>query len=687
MRKFCFIFIFFIFLFVFPLQAAPRMLIGVDKVTIYEGESIIYGITLYDTQPIDESITPDISVFTDFNVQVLPKQPSNQHSIQIINGVRTENIVSRIRFAYILTPKKSGSFIIPKPNVSVNGQQLVPDSVEIGGQSLRETSFGGAISITVKPPNDQDLVRLKIETNKTRLYPFQPLTVTLAVQVKGLPEKIDSGQSMNPLQVLRDLPKLTIPWANDDTELPKGIIPQQKYSDWLNGLTVRRLQHGFAINDYISNDFGFGDDFFRSPFSFGGMIRRTPIPFAPKPGTPIPFAPKPVKIQRPDLSGKETTYWEFRFSRTFIPEEIGHFSFGPVTLKGVFADADPNTPQGASLRDVYVLTSEVSVDVVDVPQENRPESYIGAFGTFDWSVDLQPRQAKVGEPMTLTLCLSGQGATTHVKPPDLSQNQGITANFKVYPPTEEVNEKSCTFTYTVRPTQEGSLVFPSLSAAFFDVEKEEFVTLQSNPITAEITETKSSHSVSVFSNSQRFFSGTLERSEKGLFANMTDPYEAVQQSVNFVRWVFIMILLFSVYGVFVLGVFVWRTCHSNPKLRRRRNACKRAKQRLAEILTTRQKSNNQTASFGNELQNIFFGYVADLTDGVEQGMTTKDACIKLLELGATEQTVKEIRNVLETLDAARYGGFDLKTLDELTEETNFLLNRIPKELTQSQNFL
>ncbi|MDR2754906.1 MAG: BatD family protein [Planctomycetaceae bacterium] len=660
-----------------PLQAAPQMLVGVDRATIYEGESILYWITLLDTQPIDDSITPDISALTDFNVQALPKQPLNQHSIQIINGSRTENMTSRIRFAYILTPKKSGSLIIPKPNVSVKGQQLVPDSVEIGGQSLRETSFGGAIPVTVKPPNDQDLVRLKIEIDKTRLYPFQPLTVTLVVQVKGLPDKIDSGQSMNPLQVLSEPPKLTIPWANDDTSLPKGMVPQQKYSDWLNSLVVRRPQHGFAINDYTSNSFGIDDDFFRSPLSFGGMIRRTPFQ----------FAPKPVKIQLSDLNGKETTYWEFRFSRTFMPEEIGRFSFGSVTLKGVFAAADPNTPQGVSLCDVYALASEVSVDVVDVPQANRPESYIGAFGTFDWSVDLQPRQAKVGEPMTLTLRLSGQGSTAHVKPPELSQNTEITANFKVYPPTEEVNGKSCTFTYTVRPTQEGSLVFPSLSAVFFDVEKEDFVTLQSNPITVEITETRNSHSAPVFSNSQRSFSGTLERSEKGLFANMTDPHEAVQHSVDFVRWVFIVISLFSVYGVFVFGAFVWRTCHSNPKLRRRRNASKRAKQRLTEIVTTRQKSNNQTVLFGNELQNVFFGYVADLTDGAEQGMTTKDACIKLLELGATEQTVREIRGVLETLDAARYGGFDLKTLDELAEETNLFLNRIPKELISSGNFL
>ncbi|MDR0608863.1 MAG: BatD family protein [Planctomycetaceae bacterium] len=670
MMKFHYIFIFFNFLFVFPLQAAPQMIVGTNRTTIYEGESILYWITLIDTQPIDDSVVPDVSAITDFNVQTLPKQPSSKRSVHINNGFRTETTTSSIRFAYVLTPKRSGSLIIPLPKILVNGRQLVPDSVEVGGQALREIPSGGAISIAVKPPNEQDLALLKIETNKTRLYPFQPLTITLVVQVKGLPAKIDSGQSTNPLQVLRNPPMLTIPWANDDTALPRGMIPQQKVTDWLRGLNVRKPQNGFAINDHTSNGIEFDDDFFRSPFSFGGMMRRTLLQ----------FATKPVKIKRHDLNGKETTYWEFRFSRTFVPEEIGRFSFGSVMLKGVFAAEDPTAPQGASLHEVYALTSEIQVEVVDVPQDNRPNSYIGAFGTFDWAVDLQPRQAKVGEPMTLTLRLTGQGSTAHVNPPDLSQNSEITTNFKVYPPTEEVNDKSCTFTYTVRPSQAGSLVLPSLSAAFFDVEKEEFVTLQSNPITVEITETKTTHSAPLFGDRPPTFSGTLERSEKGLFANMTDPAKAVQQSVDFVHWFATIVSLITVYIILVFGVFVWQACHSNPKLRRRRGAGKRAKQRLTEVLATRQKSGSQTVLFGNGLQNIFFGYVADLTDSVEQGMTTKDACLKLLKLGVSEQTVSEVRGVLETLDAARYGGFDLKTLDELAEETNRLLKHIPKEL-------
>jgi hypothetical protein len=536
---------------------------------------------------------------------------------------------------------------------------LKPVSLEVGSRA-RPIPPNGEIAITVLAPNEQDLVFVKIETNRTRLYPYQPFTVTLVVQVKGLPEKIDANSTTNPLSILRDAPRLMIPWANKDSSLPKGMIPQQELNDWLSSFLVRKPQRGFAVNDFSSNGFGFDDD----SFSFGGMFRQTSLQ----------FSSNPKKITRPDSAGKETAYWEFRFSRTFNPQEIGTFSFGPVTLKGTFAAADSNSPQGATAMEVYALASEIQVEVIDVPSENRPKDYIGAFGTFQWSVDLQPRQAKVGDPMTLTLRLSGQGSTTHVKAPDLSQRKEIADHFKTYPPTEEVNEQSCTFTYTIRPAHEGTIIFPSLSAAFFDVKKEEFTTLHSEPISLEITEAKTLQTAPAFRQTP-VFPGNLERSEKGLFANMTDSHGAVNPSVNYARWLVTIIILPVIYSIIALSVFVLRLRQSNPKHRRRRGAANRAKQRLSEISTAPHNSLS-VPEFVNGLQGVFFGYVTDLTDGVEQGMTTKDACRKLLELGVTEMTVAKVRGLLETLDAARYGGLNLQTLDQLTQQANVLLSEL-----------
>jgi hypothetical protein len=669
MVRFCFFPVFFLFFFILPVNAAPQMVVELDRTVIYEGETIAFRVTVVDSQTIDGSVSPDISTIADFNVQTLPKQPSTQRFVQIINGVRSETTESRVRFTYILTPKKNGTLSIPEPKVVINGQTLRPDSVRVGKMSQNIPS-GGAIPVTVRAPNDQDLVFMKIEADRFRLYPFQLLTVTLVVQIKSLPEKIDADQSKNPLQVLSEPPRLTIPWANKDNSLPKGVIPIQELNDWLTGLNLKHPQGGFSINDYASESIGF-DDWFRSPFShspLSGMTRQTLYQ----------FAPSPQKIKRKDLSGQDTTYWEFRFNRTFRMEEIGRFSFGAVTLKGALAAAALNSPQGVAATDIYALAQEIQVEVVDVPQEDRPKDYLGAFGIFDWSVDLQPRQAKVGDPMTLTLRLTGQGSTANVQAPDLLQNPEVTANFKVYPPTEEVNDKSCTFTYAVRPTKEGAIVFPPLSVTFFNVEKEQFESRRSEPIPLEISEAKILQTVPAFGGLPSS-PDALKRSEKGLFANMTDPRGAVNQSVNYVHWAVTLVSLTVIYVFLALGVFLWRLQNANPKRRRRRGAFSRAQQRLITVSTSLHRPTSVPEAV-NLLQGVFFGYVADLTGGIEHGMTSQDACRKLTELGVTEKTVGCIRKQLETLDAARYGGLNLQQLDKLTAEGNILLKQLQNEI-------
>lgn len=665
------------------LRAEVEMSLAVDRTTLYEGESILYQIVLSGSDSIADSVSPDMAAYGDFNVQMLRKQiiaPSHSATVSIVNGkmMRQESTTpGGVAFSYILSPKRAGSFSIPPPRVNVDGKFLGPKLIKIGGREV-SVDRGGEIPLTVHAPDSQDLAFLEIVPNRTRLYPFQPLTITLIIQIKGLPGDL---ASRDPLSVLRDPPRLSIPWALDDSALPKGMLPQHNLDQWFSVFHVRRTPGGFAINERGDNrlSLGFDDDFFSSPFSSrrGGFRRIL-----------SQFAPKPAVVKRNDAQGRETDYWEYRFSRTFIPEEIGKFSFGPVTLKGAFAEARPDAAQGIDGREIFAVAPAVNVEIIDVPEENRPHGYIGAFGKFDWSVDLQPRKAKVGEPLTLTLRLTGQGSTANVTPPDLSAYPEVAENFKTYPPTEDVNDRSCIFTYTVRPTKAGKVVFPSIPVAFFDVEKEEFRTLNSEAITLDVAVAETLQSGPVYGGRRRSSTDDLERSDQGLFANMTAPGGAVDQTVDMFRWLQIMIGLVVVYIGAALTTLVWRRRNSDPRRLRRRGAAARASRRLGVVLqklkTDKKSTSEELVELSNSLQSVFFGFTADLTDGVEQGMTTKDACQKLLDLGVDETTVDGVRQLLETLDGARYGGLDLRSLDQHAEDADRLLKTIKLQSPKSR---
>ncbi len=120
-------------------------------------------------------------------------------------------------------------------------------------------------------------------------------------------------------------------------------------------------------------------------------------------------------------------------------------------------------------------------------RDGRPESYIGAVGRFRLSAKLSPQQVKTGDPMTLVLALSGEGALESAKAPDLSKNPAIAKNFKIYDATEQTKDGVRRFTYSLRPLTAEIKEFPPIEASYFDVQTERFDTLRTDPIPLEIT--------------------------------------------------------------------------------------------------------------------------------------------------------------------------------------------------------
>jgi hypothetical protein len=134
--------------------------------------------------------------------------------------------------------------------------------------------------------------------------------------------------------------------------------------------------------------------------------------------------------------------------------------------------------------------------------------------------------------------------------------------------------------------------------------------------------------------------------------------------ITFVQWAVTISLLAGGYAVIAIGVLLLRYQWTNPQQLRRRGALSRAKSRLANMTTS------------DELQGVFFGYIADKWEGAEQGMTTSDACRQLLDNRVPKPLLDAVRTVLESLDAAKYAGLDIRSLDEFKQTAAVLLRQL-----------
>ncbi|HBT78317.1 MAG TPA: hypothetical protein DEB39_15650 [Planctomycetaceae bacterium] len=659
------------------LAFGAEMLIEADRNTLFEGEAVAYRITVVDQVRIAESITPLFGKMDDFRVDYHGRQDQNRQFLSSLNGQTTRSVQYISQFTYEIYPLKTGKIPIPAPRLMYDGKTLTPSRVVVEGRLYSSDTGGGnqgtvpvpvgSLPLQVMPQDRQDVVLLRIESDRETVYPLQPFTILLKVLVKGGSREPFSDR--NPLGILEESPRLLIPWVESGS-LPAGLRPESDRESWLSPFESTR--GGFAVNDLKQRSFFPSDDFFGlSPM---GGSRQSDRRFS------FPME----RVAQPNADGVNTPYWQYTLKRTFTAERLGTLDFGPVSIKGRFAVVDPENPSRLKLQPIYAITPRISVQVRDVPADDRPKDYIGAFGRFDWHVDLQPRTAGVGQPLDLTLTLSGQGSTVNVEPPDLTKIPEIDSNFRVYTPQERIDERQCEFVYTIRPRKGGKIVFPPIGITYFDVETESFVTRRSEPIAIDVEESEKLADIPPLLPGARG-AGSKERLalKEGILANTTDPVGAVNHAPSLVEASISIASPFLLYFLVMLGVFCRRRASGDLRARQRRRAVPKARERLKNILSkSRETSHRRTPSadmvrpdFFSEMQSVFAGLVADLAGIREQGLTTADICSGLETLRITPACIERARSLLEQLDAAKYGGINRsRTNETLVEAENLFLD-------------
>lgn len=631
---------------------AAEMLIEAAPSRLYEGEPIAYRITVASETRIPDDVLPEFETTDDFRFEYRGRQDQSRQSVSIINGKTMQTTLHIAQFGYEIFPKRAGSLVLGSPKIVLDGRPLRPSRLTLDGRR-RNPGADDTLTFEVKGQDRQDVIALELRTDRTSVYPLQPVTATLVVHVKALP----GSEEKNPLGFLREAPTLSIPWVETGS-LPGGVRPLLDRENWLGPLETDA--GGFAVNDLLRRDGFSSRDFGIGSITFG------------LPGiSPRRFAFPAKRVRRPNADGVETDYWEYTLARRFLAERPGRFTLDAVSVKGTFAVTDPgaNQPRGET---IYAISGPLEIAVRDVPLEGRPKSYIGAFGTFDWTVDLQPRKAHVGEPLTLTFTLSGRGSTSDVKAPDLAGYEEISSLFRIFAPTEQVDADRCVFTYTIRPISAGMLVFPAVEMAYFDVETERFVTKTSEPITIEVAVTETLNENAIHG----LVSPSREMSRGGLFANKPSPGGVLESAFTPLRGTVLIVLPAGLYLGLVFGLYLHRRSGNDFSGKRRRAAVPKARRRLESI---RSDSRAAAGEIVSAVQGLLNSLVLELLDLPEGGHTTADLCRLLEEAGFSSACLEEVRRLLEKLDAARFGGFSIPQAPELLDAAERICDRIARE--------
>lgn len=171
-----------------------------------------------------------------------------------------------------------------------------------------------------------------------------------------------------------------------------------------------------------------------------------------------------------------------------VPRRGGNRPRSPFDLFGMddpFSDpffSDPFAGVGEQ-KEVKFSSETTTLEVKPLPP-NAPATFAGAVGNFSLATDVKPKNAQVGDPLTVTATISGRGNFDRVTAPTLEDTRG----WHTYPPgstfkaEDEIGINGTkTFEMVLTPNERKSAV-PPLVFTYFNPLKEEYVTLKSDQL-------------------------------------------------------------------------------------------------------------------------------------------------------------------------------------------------------------
>ncbi|MDA0348443.1 MAG: BatD family protein [Verrucomicrobia bacterium] len=138
-------------------------------------------------------------------------------------------------------------------------------------------------------------------------------------------------------------------------------------------------------------------------------------------------------------------------------------------------------------RDTEILAmsppAEIRIDAL--PQDNKPESFNGAIGTFNIAATTDSTNLSEGDPITLKIAIKGEGNFSQMIPPEFPAND----SFKTYPPRvvdEQLDAQGYTgskqFEYVVIPLSSEISAVPPIAFSYFNPRTKTYAEMNTPPI-------------------------------------------------------------------------------------------------------------------------------------------------------------------------------------------------------------
>jgi len=386
------------------------------------------------------------------------------------------------------------------------------------------------------------------------------------------------------------------------------------------------------------------------------------------------------------LNGKKYAVHEIRKTAVF-PQKTGEVTVTPMELDftaNVISQHSSGDPffdrffggrQNAQNYKLDIISNSVKLNVMPLPQKNKPENFSGLVGSLSLSSSLSRAQLKANDATNLTITINGSGNIQHIDPLDII----FPPDFDVTEPrvTDNINTKGNTvsgsriFEYVIIPRNEGTFTIPKATFSFFDPQANTYKTLSTQEFVLQIEKGSGQTTVSTTSYQKDIkILGNDIRFIRTSNFNLKPVGTLFFGSLHFYAALLLPVLLFLFF------ILIWRKqieLRSNIALMRHKKASKVAHKNLKTAKKLLEENNKEF--FYIEISRALWGYLSDKYQIPVSQLSMENFVAKLMQWGVDTKTMDRFVETLQQCEFARFAPQDsTETMKEMYQKaTEFIL--------------
>lgn len=319
--------------------------------------------------------------------------------------------------------------------------------------------------------------------------------------------------------------------------------------------------------------------------------------------------------------------------------------------------------------DAEAVSPTLNINVKPLPTEGRPQNFSGMVGNYSFSADLDRNSLKVGDAMTLSISIKGDGLPCSIADPKLPDLN----DFRTVPPENDISKKitnnKVITTKNIRifiyPKKKGQFTIPEISYSWFNPTKKKYEIAKAGPWNINVE--KGEQIAEATFNAHQTNGATQKQNIETLGNDIYFIHKINIASTNtflYKKATFWIMLFLAIpfYIIAIVTIKKVRKRNSNVALLRKGQANKMLKSKFTNARAALQKGD--TKALYAALENGLIDYISDITNLEFKGMTRTQMRTKLELLNVKTETIDAIDNWLEKCAFARFAPVNLNSNEQ-----------------------